>query len=298
MIVVPDEVARLQAAANGDAGIIWVASVPALVAEFVDRWQLREVGPAYEDGAVSFVAPVLTAEGADAVLKVGFVDDETRYEADALRAWAGRGAVRVIATEPDLGALLLERLVPGTSLETHPDRDEAISIACGLLRRLWQAPRADHRFRSAGDLAASWAIELPLRWSELGGPFDEALVTHAAALCRELETPDRAQIIANRDFHLGNVLSAQRAPWLVIDPKPLAGEPAFDSGHLIGTLLADSPTDDEADALIARIAHALDQSHDRVRAWAFVRAIENALWASETGLGDSDAHLAQANALA
>ncbi len=30
------------------------------------------------------------------------------------------------------------------------------------------------------------------------------------------------------DLHAGNVLAAQRAPWLIIDPKPYIGDPAYD----------------------------------------------------------------------
>jgi hypothetical protein len=31
-------------------------------------------------------------------------------------------------------------------------------------------------------------------------------------------------VLLNQDLHFGNVLAAEREPWLVIDPKPLAGE--------------------------------------------------------------------------
>lgn len=289
---------QLLTAAHGADGERWLAELPELVERVADRWGLVEIGNAYEGGAIAFVAPVVRVGGAPAVLKVSFVDDETRFEGDALRAWGGHGAVRLLDAEADDGALLLERLAPGAPLAAHPDRDEAIAIACDLLRGLWTAPRADHRFTLVADLAAGWALELPARWAELDGPFDEALVTHAAAQCRDLATPDRPQVIANRDFHLGNVLSAERAPWLVIDPKPLAGEPAFDTGHLVLTLLPDAPTDDDTEATTRRVAVALGQSPDRVRMWAYVRAVENALWAAATGADDPSPYLAAAGALA
>jgi streptomycin 6-kinase len=31
------------------------------------------------------------------------------------------------------------------------------------------------------------------------------------------------------DLHAGNVLRAEREPWLVIDPKPFVGDPAYDA---------------------------------------------------------------------
>lgn len=295
---VPERVADMVTRNHGADGERWLEELPAIVARVADRWDLTEFEPVLPGGAVAYVAPVTWRGTTPAVLKVSFVDDETRYEADALRAWGGHGAVRLLEHDPEDGALLLERLTPGTPLAAHPDRDEAVGIACNLLRRLWTAPRADHRFTRVADLAAGWALELPTRWAGLGGPFEEALVTHAAAQCRELATPDRPQVIANRDFHLGNVLAAERAPWLVIDPKPLAGEPAFDAGHLVLTLLPDAPSDDDADAVIGRIAGGLGQTPDRVRMWAYVRAVENALWAASTGADDPAGFVAAASALA
>ena len=120
----------------------------------------------------------------------------------------------------------------------------------------------------------------------------------AEAICRELAVPDRPQVIANRDFHLGNVLSAERSPWLVIDPKPLAGEPAFDAGHLALTLVSDRPTTDRAGAVVRTVAASLGQSPDRVRAWAYVRAVENALWAAATRAEDPTGFVSVAVALA
>jgi streptomycin 6-kinase len=34
-------------------------------------------------------------------------------------------------------------------------------------------------------------------------------------------------VLVHQDLHGGNVLAAQREPWLAIDPKPVAGERAF-----------------------------------------------------------------------
>ena len=43
--------------------------------------------------------------------------------------------------------------------------------------------------------------------------------------------PHRA---ARTDLHAGNVVRAEREPWLVIDPKPFVGDPAYDATqHLL-----------------------------------------------------------------
>src|SRR6266545_1966453 len=148
----PDEVVRMNLAANGEAGRAWLEALPKVVQELRARWELT-IGSPFEGGCVGLVVPAERVDGNRVVLKVNFIDEETRHEADALALWDGDGAVRLLDSDPERGALLLERIEPGTFLGDHPDRDEAISIACRLLRRLWRPVPEPHPFPSVRGLA-------------------------------------------------------------------------------------------------------------------------------------------------
>jgi len=283
---VPESVISMQLAANGDAGHAWLARLPRMVEELCEHWSLTVLGPAFEGGCVAFVAPGVRADGARVVLKAGFVDDETEHEADALALWNGNGAVRLLDADPQRGALLLERLEPGTSLETHGDRDAAIGIACSLLRRLHVPAPAGHRFQQVGAVARDWADTFSGKYRAAGRPFPDHLLRRAIEVCEGLAGDTETCTMANRDLHLGNILAAQREPWLVIDPKPLVGDPAFDAGHLIRSLLPERIVKTDMIRLISRVAQGLDVSPQRVNEWVFVRSIENALWTASTGMGE------------
>jgi streptomycin 6-kinase len=144
----------------------------------------------------------------------------------------GVGAVRLYENDTPTGALLLERLMPGTSLALHPDDGEMLDIACRLIRRLWRPPVPAHPFQRVRDVAAQWADELPAGHKRHGRPFPDRLVDRAAELARELARRDGNEVVVNRDAHVGNILSAEREPWLLIDPKPLVGDRSFDAGYL------------------------------------------------------------------
>jgi streptomycin 6-kinase len=282
---VPDRVVRMNLSANGEAGKAWLDALPRIVEQLCRRWDLN-IGPALEGGCVGFVVPAERGDGARAVLKISLVDEETRTEADALRLWDGDGAVRLLDADPGVGALLLERLEPGAALERHPDRDRAITIGCALLRRLWRPVPTDHPFPLVRDLAGTWAREIPERFERLGRPFEANLARDAAQFCGEFATSSEPIVLANRDYHLGNVLAARREPWLLIDPKPLAGEPAFDTGHFLRSLLSPGVDRTRVDALVHRLAAELGLRANAIRMWAFVRSIEDALWG--IGMGGSD----------
>jgi streptomycin 6-kinase len=76
------------------------------------------------------------------------------------------------------------------------------------------------------------------------------------------------------DLHAGNILNAQRQPWLVIDPKPYPGDPTDDPvQHLLN---CDSLTSDPV-GLAHRMADLLDLDPDRLVAWLFARCVQESL---------------------
>ena len=283
MIAIPESVVQMQLAANGEAGRAWLAELPRLIDELRELWSIAELGPAYQGGCVAYVAPAVLRDRSRAVLKLSLPDGETDCEADALAVWNGNGAVRILESDPGRGAMLLERLEPGTPLAALPDREAAIGIACSLLRRLWVPVPAAHPFQSTAKLAQQYVATLPKQYSAAGRPFDYGLLARAVELCRQFAQDAAPLTMANRDFHLGNILAARREPWLVIDPKPLVGDPAFDAAHFIRSLLPDPITNPDFECLVSTVAARLGLSERRIAEWVFVRSVENALWSISTG---------------
>lgn len=279
---VPSEVACQVVEWFGDDGRAWLAALPNLTADLATRWRLS-LGPVYPNGSHALVVAVTRADGQPAVLKVPMVDEENRAEADALRLYAGEGAVLLYDHDPASGAMLLERLQPGTPIVEHMDRDQAVATASRLLRRLWRPVPPRHRFPVVSDLVTAWAKRL---WTARGvAGLPAALMAEAAAAAERLTRPDGPEGLVNRDAHLGNILAAEREPWLLIDPKPLVGERAFDAGWLIrDTLYREAkPTRDTARHCLALVASELGVRRQRVRDWVLVRAAHNAQWTAQSG---------------
>jgi streptomycin 6-kinase len=191
---------------------------------------------------------------------------EAEHEIDALRFWAGEPSVRLLEADPNLNAMLLERCDPGTSLRTLPEGEQDVVIA-GLLRRLWRSPEAPHRFRPLSSMLAHWKSETVRRSSSW---LDPQLVQAGLRALDELCDSAPLEVLLATDLHAGNVLRAQRHPWLVIDPKPYVGDPSYDATqHLLNCrsrLLSDP------DSTIRRLSDLLELSHERVRLWTFARA--------------------------
>jgi streptomycin 6-kinase len=201
----------------------WLASLPVLVTECAAEWNLRLEPPF--DTPISLVVPA-----GDVVLKLNAPSHgEADTEGDALEQWVGNGAVRLVARDDERRALLVERCVPGTRL-WDADVDE-ISVVSELIPRVQVEIGADHPFTLLADEADRWAEEVPRRYLQAGAPFERALVDAALDVYRSVDRT--AAYLVNQDLHGGNVLSAQREPWLVIDPKPLVGERELEASALL-----------------------------------------------------------------
>ncbi|MFC8043941.1 aminoglycoside phosphotransferase family protein [Nocardia sp. NPDC057353] len=291
----------------GARGERWLGELPGVVRERCAAWGLEQVGAPMAGGTHSWVAPVRRADGSLAVLKIPVRDPENAGEAAGLRWYDGGGAVRLYGSDPGSGALLLEYArpgtpllpQPGTPLEGLPEHAGKVRLACDLLRRLRRAPgelpEGYPPPPTVADVVAEWSA-----W--LSGPdasvLDPALRSLARDRCAELAEPDGPLLVVNRDNHLGNIVAAEREPWLLIDPKPYLGEAAFDAGFLVLIQVASAPGAEQARRVTALTADALGVDRHRARAWAFLRAVEEVAWAVEDDRpADRDLHLVIAAAL-
>jgi streptomycin 6-kinase len=271
------------------AGRAWLDRLPALAAAVSEDWSLRLLPP-YPGGMCSWVAPVIRADGRAAVLKLSWPHREASGEAAGLRAWAGRGAVRLLAHDAGRHALLLECCEPGTSLAAAHDMPASrrLRIATELLAGLWPAklPTAPHGIEPLSAVMNWWADLLDERRRRVVTGYDPGLLAHGSGLLRELPPSATREVLLHGDFHPGNILAAGRAPWLCIDPKPMIGDPAFDPVPLIEQVDDPYQQRDPARELGRRAASAggqLGVPADRILAWALARNVEYAMSCADGG---------------
>ena len=238
-------------------------TVPAL-------WPL-ELGEPYESPHAQLVAPARLPDGTTAVVKVQLPDDvESEHEAEALELWDGRGAVRLLAYAPAARALLIEECVPGTPLGDEYD-DDAIAVAAEVMRSLWRPPSGDPPWRRLDLVADRWLAELPRRWRRHGRPFQRRLLDAAADAIRTLAPTQAEVVLCHQDLHGGNILRAQREPWLAIDPKPIVAERAYDTVALVRDRGRHGLTLGAVRRRLDLLAERLELDRERMRGWGIAK---------------------------
>ena len=195
-------------------------------------------------------------------------------------------AARLLAHDRQRHALLLERCEPGQQLaRSNGNAESRLRTGCAVLRKLWQVPPPpDGRIEPLAQVAVEWAELAERRMAARRPGYDPGLVAEGVRLLRVLPASAERTVVLHGDFNPTNVLSASRAGWLAIDPKPMVGDPAYDPWPLLEQV--DHPLAYPDPVPVQRLALLGDElalPAERLAAWAVARLVEEALWRADCG---------------
>lgn len=261
---------RVESRDRGKAHAEWMRLLPDRVAEVERRWSLGVQEPL--DSSHGYVARASHVDIGEVVLKLGVPGIEFVRELEALRLYGGRGAVMLLKADPTQGSMMLESARPGGTLSDLGSDEQATTIAGRVMRSLWRPVPEQHPFAgmSEFDGGVEW---LRICLANKGGPIPTALASRAEGLLREFA--DEAEpVVLHGDLHHDNILSAERTPWLAVDPKGVVGDPAYDVGPFLYNRLFE--TDSPASVLkrrVDQISGELGFERDRIVGAAIPRAV-------------------------
>ncbi|MQY21791.1 aminoglycoside phosphotransferase family protein [Nocardia macrotermitis] len=283
MIEVPEEFVRIKSENEGERGRGWVATLPGLVDELLEKWACVPAG-AVMYGQVGIVVPVRRRDGSDAVIKVSFPHPVNVYDPDAYAAWGGNGATRLFARDDEKFAMLLEQASQRT-LATVTDHEQALAIQGRLTRRL--SVPAPPGLPRLSDRTALWQHEILTTAQSFGNPIPTDVLESVITTLRELG-PDQPDLLVHGDLHDANILAADREPWLAIDPKTWVGDPAHDALNVIRSprYLAELTSPNLRAPILHHLhiycdAAELDFNH--TRRWTQLGAVREAMWGYRHG---------------
>jgi streptomycin 6-kinase len=268
--------------ADGADWVHWLDALPTLFADLLDDWQLTRDGDDLWNGVGSLVAPVITADGDPAALKITWDgDDESLHEGLALQRWRGNGTVRLLRADPHRRALLLERLDRRDL--THVGDLEACEVVADLYRRIHIS--ALPQLATLTSYVERWLDGL--EGLPPDAPIPRRYRDQALSLGRDLvRDPASVGRIIHGDLHYENVLAAPpgtdpgRGEWLAIDPKPMSGDPHYEIPPMLWNRW-DELAGDLRGGIRRRFHTLVDAAgldEDRARDWAVVRMVIDASW--------------------
>ena len=92
-------------------------------------------------------------------------------------------------------------------------------------------------------------------------------------------------VLIHGDLHYENVLAGDREPWLVIDPKPVSGDPHYEPAPMLWNRWDEAVASGDLRRRCAggstHSSTRPDLDEDRARDWVVVRMLHNAIWELE-----------------
>lgn len=264
----------------GEKGRRWLDHLPNLVTQLANTYGLSNLKPV-DNLSYNYVLTGFQDSKA-VILKLGLDIDGFKREASSLMAFSGFGVVEVLSANN--GLLLLECAVPGVSLKSYflEKDDEAISITANVIKRLQKAPIPNtHAFPHVKDWleALDGDLEIPLQTLQKSREIRDQLL--------QTSEPD---VLLHGDLHHDNILQ-NGDEWLVIDPKGVIGEPAYEVAAFIRNPIPELLNHADAPNIIhnrvTRFAELLELPSQRILDWCFVQAVLSWVWAIEDGCDTS-----------
>jgi streptomycin 6-kinase len=140
--------------------------------------------------------------------------------------------VRLLDADRELGALLLQRLQPGTMLWERGDNAQETRIAASIMRELHVPVPKTH-----GMPAFSRWVKRAFALTRTEWDPDERmprdLLDKAERAFDEIERAADHAVVLHGDLHHENILYDERLGWTAIDPKGAIGAPILEVGRFI-----------------------------------------------------------------
>jgi len=212
----------------GPRGEKWLDKLPLLVEDCIRRWNLTDC---VESSVISYnyVCFANSPEYGAVALKVGIPHLDLTAEMTAIKLYDGKNICQCYEQDPDLGAMLLERIQPGYDLTSVKSSSQRIKLAADVVAALPMEVSSAHDLPSWSDLAARTFGRLK---EQSQAQKMLGLAAQAEELLRELEDSGRKRVLLHGDLNHYNILKSAEG-WMAIDPKGQIGVTCMEAGRFM-----------------------------------------------------------------
>lgn len=275
----PTEFVDITIALCGKAGENWLDTLPERTKTLEKRWSIK-IGDHFPNLSYNFVAPASCADGAQAVLKIGLPLNNVEIfgEAKYLRTLDGDRAVRLLAEDRELQAILIERALPGINLtQVFAGREpESVQPSIEVLRHIIR-PSPEHTVETIS--LDDWFDGLR-RYP--GTKFPAEYACKALVIYDSLSRQPGHIHYLHGDFHPDNILSSESSQFIVIDPKGIVGHIGYEISVFLNNFhwWQEQKTNirETLDVVVRQFAKAFDLDPLELRQWAFAQMVLSAWW--------------------
>lgn len=280
---------------HGTTGSAWLVNLTHFIRYAEQAYNLSNIQP-LPNLSFNYTTSATQSDGKTIIVKFCMPGPEADNEIDALNFMRGEGIIKLINYDRNQGILLLEECFPGKTLANVVSEREATRIAANVIINIQKSISDELKFPSTLD----WFRRLE---SDIKCPpgFDSKNIEKAKRIAVELHNQAKKTVLLHGDLHHFNMLSAQRKPWLAIDPKGVVGPPEYECGAFLRNPIPQIATMPNLKKIMAdRIdifAEVLGFDRQTIIGWGYSQAILAGVWCIDMKSDDWDIFLKCAEVL-
>ena len=262
----------------GERGTAWLTDLPRILDHCIEKWELSDCETSHIL-SYNFIGFAKSPDFGQVALKIGL---DLAAEMQALDLYRGRHICRCYDGDEALGAMLLERVVPGNDLTTVSNYAERIHIAAKLVAKLPLSIDTKHDIKTYSqwlDRAFSKA-----RSEGLVGVEMLEYIDIAERLYSDINLPERAQVLLHGDLNHWNILKDSAGTWKAIDPQGVIGVHCLESARFIENQRDMVPLAERIghlDDMVTIFGNALGETKQTIAYALFVDTILSTCWTFE-----------------
>ncbi len=256
----------------------WISDFPVILQKCIEKWQLKNL-VFIEPLSINFVCFAESKLFGKSVLKIGVPNPELYSEITALKLFNRKNSCRIYDSDLDLGALLLERIIPGTDLTNIKESDDRFFIASEVITCLPEPIKEN--------------LDLPSYSDWVSRAFGQAkgddykkilpLVNKANDFFLNLEDNYTQRMVLHGDLHHKNILNDNHG-WKAIDPKGVIGLPYLESARFIKNQLEmvnESERLDNLEKMVKIFSEKMNINPKIISKCAFIDSVLSTCWSIE-----------------
>lgn len=263
----------------GEKGRDWLTELPQIFNQCIQKWNLIE-GNLSNDLSFNLVCFAKSPEYGDVALKIGVPHPELFTEMEALTLYQGRNICTCYDLDKELGAMLLERIIPGPNLETTPNLHNQLLIAADLISQLPIPISSDHGLPTYADWVERTFAKV--RKNDKVDPVTLTFVDEAESMFSEIKSWDCPPMLLHGDLHHKNILQKQDGSWVAIDPKGVVGVACMESARFITChmefVTGETERVHHLDDMITVFSKKFGESKWRIAVCLFVLCVVSVCW--------------------
>jgi streptomycin 6-kinase len=252
-----------------------------VAAFYAQQWGLHILGRVPYASAAGSLFWCTSSQYGECVLKIGKAAAEAWREYHALEEYGESLFCRVYKADRFGGAMLLERIRPGTALRKEPSLSQRLDCFCTLFQAFHRPPACPERFPTY----TQWIRRIT---RVMENTEEHPWMTAHMRIARErylaLRRRYRRNLLLHGDLHHDNILLGEDG-YRLIDPKGVIGDPVFEIGRFFINELhqrADDPIG-EIQQLAVELTKRLSIPYRHILELVYIDLCLTARWFVEDG---------------